>query len=175
MTITRTVSITVAEMREFAGFEAAEQSYISYALDIGLGRRDAFRPWSRVDNDSEAIRRHYVAYKELRHIRGAVPPSGELEGVEAFFIRLVGLIAFDLGREKIETFSAIRFLYERLLGSGVRPWLPAAFCAAAALPQIQPERRKMLLQSLSEAAATATGWSVREPHFFPDFIDAEAA
>lgn len=175
MTITRTASVTVAEMREFAGFTADEQSYISYALDIGLGRRDAFRPWSRVDGDSEAIRRHYVAYKELRHLRGAVPESGALEGVEAFFVRLVGLVAFDLGREEIASFSALRFLYERLLGSAARPWLPAAFCAAAALPQIKPERRKMLLQSLSEAAATAAGWSLKEPSFYPDVIDAEAA
>lgn len=174
MTITRTASITVAEMREFAGFTADEQSYISYALDIGLGRRDAFRPWSRVEGDSEAIRRHYVAYKELRHLRGAVPEAGELEGVEAFFVRLVGLVAFDLGRERIGTFSALRFLYERLLGAGVRPWLPAAFCAAAALPQIQPDRRKLLLQSLSEAAATAAGWSLCEPRFLPDYVEAEA-
>lgn len=175
MTITRTASIVVAEMREFAGFEAAEQSYISYALDIGLHRRDAFKPWSREEGDSAAIQRHYVAYQDLRTMRGAVPPTGDLEGSEAFFMRLVGLVAFDLGQEKLECFSALRFLYERLLGASVRPWLPAAFCAAAALPQIRPERRKVLLQSLSEAAATAPGWSLREPQFLPDFIDAEAA
>lgn len=175
MTITRTASITVAEMREFAGFAAVEQRYISYALDIGLGRRDAFRPWSAEEGDSEAIRRHYVAYRELRAVREAIPQSDVFDGAETFFVRLVGLIAFDLGRGKIQTFSALRFLYERLLGSRVRPWLPAAFCAAAALPQIRPERRKLLLQSLSEAAATAAGWSLREPYFFPDFIDAEAA
>ena len=175
MTITRTASIIVAEMREFAGFEAAEQSYISYALDIGLHRRDAFKPWSRAEGDSAAIRRHYIVYQELKSMRGAVPESGALDGAEAFFVKLVGLIAFDLGRERLETFSALRFLYERLLGASVRPWLPAAFCAAAALPQIRPERRKMLLQSLSEAAATAPSWSLREPQFLPDFIDAEAA
>ena len=77
--------------------------------------------------------------------------------------------------EKLDSFSAYRFLYERLLGAQCRPWLPAAFCAAAALPQIRPERRKMLLQSLSEAAATAPGWSEREPAFFPEKIEAEAA
>ena len=32
------------------------------------------------------------------------------------------------------SFSAARFLYERLVGAEGRPWLPAAFCAAAALP-----------------------------------------
>ncbi|MGB3167393.1 MAG: hypothetical protein WBA68_11525, partial [Alteraurantiacibacter sp.] len=81
----------------------------------------------------------------------------------------------DLAQEMIDGFSAYRFLYERLLGAAARPFLPAAFCGAAALPQIAPERRKMLLQSLSEAAATAAGWSSREPSFFPERIDAEAA
>jgi hypothetical protein len=33
----------------------------------------------------------------------------------------------------------------------------------------------MLLQSLSEAAATAPGWSDREPAFFPERLEDEAA
>jgi len=66
-------------------------------------------------------------------------------------------------QEKIASFSAFRFLYERLLGADVRPLLPSVFCSAAALPQIRPNQRKVLLQSLSEAAATAPGWSTREP------------
>ena len=61
------------------------------------------------------------------------------------------------------------------MGAEARPWLPSAFCAAAALPHIRPERRKMLLQSLSEAAATAPGWSDRAPSFYPEFIEEAAA
>jgi hypothetical protein len=53
--------------------------------------------------------------------------------------------------------------------------LPSAFCAAAALPQIPPERRKALLHSISEAAATAAGWSARAPMFYPEWIEEEAA
>lgn len=175
MTIARTASITVAEMREFAGFTFSEQQYISRALDIGLARRDAFEPWSKDADDSAVIRRHYVIYQDLKALRTGAPESGSFDGTETFFSTLVRVVAYDLGQEAIESFSAIRFLYERLLGAQVRPWLPSAFCAAAALPQIRPERRKMLLQSLSEAAATAPGWSKREPFFFPDFIDADAA
>jgi hypothetical protein len=52
---------------------------------------------------------------------------------------------------------SFRFLYERLLGASARPWLPAAFCAAAALPHLHPERRRTLLQSISESAADGTG------------------
>jgi hypothetical protein len=36
-------------------------------------------------------------------------------------------------------------------------------------------RRKVLLQSISEAAATAPGWSARAPSFFPEWVDKEAA
>ena len=43
--------------------------------------------------------------------------------------------------------------------------------AAAALPHIHPERRRVLLQSISEAAATAPGWSNREPAFYPDWVE----
>jgi hypothetical protein len=89
--------------------------------------------------------------------------------------KLIRLAAFDLAQERIDGFSAFRFLYERLLGPDVRPFLPSAFCAAAALPQIRPERRKHLLQSISEAAATAPGWSQRAPSFFPEWVEKEAA
>ena len=86
------------------------------------------------------------------------------------------MTAFDLSQERINSFSAFRFLYERLLGARVRPYLPAAFCAAAALPVIRPLQRKLLLQSLSEAAATAPAWSDRQPSFYPEYIeDVEAA
>ena len=88
---------------------------------------------------------------------------------------LMRITAADLAQEQIDSFSAYRFLYERMLGAAVRPFLPAAFCGAAALPQMRPCRRKMLLQSLSEAAATAPGWSDREPAFFPERIEDETA
>lgn len=52
-----------------------------------------------------------------------------------------------------------------------RPWLPGAFCAAAALPHLHPDKRKALLQSIGESAATAPGWSAREPSFYPEWVD----
>ena len=36
-------------------------------------------------------------------------------------------------------------------------------------------RYYVLLQSLSEAAATAPGWSDREPAFYPEYIEAAEA
>lgn len=170
-----TASLTISELREFASFTPAEQRYIKRSLDIGLGRQDAFRLWARDAEESAAIRSQYVAYQELKGLRGAEPAEAGFEGLEDYIGKLVRVSAFDLAQGRIECFSAYRFLYERLLGPDVRPWLPAAFCGAAALPQIHPLRRKGLLQSISEAAATAPGWSARAPAFYPEWVDKEAA
>lgn len=175
MAVTNAASLTICEMREFAGFTASEQRYIRRSLDIGLGRQDAFKLWARNPDESAAIRSQYVAYQDLKLLRTGVPGETALDGIEGFIGKLTRVAAFDLAQERIECFSAFRFLYERLLGASARPWLPSAFCAAAALPQIRPQRRKMLLQSLSEAAATAPGWSERAPSFYPEYIEREAA
>ena len=170
-----TASLTIAELREFAGFTSGEQRYIKRSLDVGLGRQDAFRLWARDAAETASIRSQYIAYQDLRALRRDLPVAEDFEGLEQFIGKLVRVTAFDLAQERIECFSAYRFLYERLLGPEARPWLPAAFCGAAALPQIRPNRRKGLLQSISEAAATAPGWSTRAPSFFPDYVEKEAA
>jgi len=170
-----TASLTIAELREFASFTEAEQLFIERGLDIGLGRGDAFKLWSRGPGDKAAIRQQYLAYRELRALRDSLPGETSLDGLQDFMGPLLRITAQDLAQERLDSFSAYRFLYERLLGAKARPWLPPAFCGAAALPQIRPARRKMLLQSLSEAAATAPGWSEREPCFYPEKVEAEAA
>ena len=170
-----TASPTIAELREFAGFTSGEQRYIKRSLDVGLGRQDAFRLWARDADETASIRSQYIAYQDLRALRRDLPVAEGFDRLEAFIGKLVRVTAFDLAQERIECFSAYRFLYERLLGPEARPWLPSAFCGAAALPQIRPNRRKGLLQSISEAAATAPGWSTRAPSFFPDYVEKEAA
>ena len=171
----RTSSLTIAEFREFAGFTPCEQRYIKRSLDIGLGRQDAFKLWARDAEESASIRSQYIAYQELKALRREMPDETAFEGIEAFVGKLIRVSAFDLAQERLTCFSAYRFLYERLLGPEVRPWLPAAFCGAAALPQMRPALRKDLLQSISEAAATAPGWSDTAPSFFPEWVDKEAA
>ena len=171
MATARTASMTIGEMREFASFTAGEQRYIRRSLDIGLARCDAFVTWGRSDEEASAIRRQYVAYQDLKRLRGCVPEGEGLDAVDGFVGRLARVAAFDLAQERLECFSAFRFLYERLVGAAARPWLPSVFCAAAALPHIRPAMRKVLLQSLSEAAATAPGWSDRAPSFYPEYIE----
>lgn len=170
-----TTSLTIAELREFASFAACEQRYIKRSLDVGLSRHDAYKLWARDADERASIRNQYVAYQELKALRGFHPDEHSFDGLDAYMGKLLRVAAFDLGQERLQSFSAFRFLYERLLGPDSRPWLPGAFCGAAALPQIRPERRKQLLQSLSEAAATAPGWSARAPCFYPEYIEAEAA
>lgn len=170
-----TTSLTIAELREFASFAACEQRYIKRSLDVGLGRHDAYKLWARDADERASIRNQYVAYQDLKALRGFQPDEHSFDGLDAYMGKLLRVSAFDLGQERLQSFSAFRFLYERLLGPDSRPWLPGAFCGAAALPQIRPDRRKQLLQSLSEAAATAPAWSARAPCFYPEYIEAEAA
>ncbi len=176
MTLASTSAMTIGEMREFAGFTPCEQRYIKRSLDIGLARCDAFKLWGISEAENTSIRRQYVAYQDLKSLRNLVPQAGTIAEIERFIGKLVRMAAYDLEQEKLSSFSAFRFLYERLLDAEARPYLPAAFCAAAALPMIRPEQRKTLLQSLSEAAATAPGWSSRSPNFYPQYVeDVEAA
>lgn len=176
MTLASTATLSIGEMREFAGFGPQEQRYIKRSLDVGLSRCDAFKQWGASESDNAAIRRQYVAYQDLKILRERIPQEGTMNEVERFVGKLIRVAAFDLEQEAISSFSAFRFLYERLLGADVRPYLPAAFCAAAALPAIRPQQRKTLLQSLSEAAATAPGWSRKAPCFYPEYVeDVEAA
>lgn len=164
-------AMTLAEMKEFAGFAAATQRYIRRSLDIGLDRDDALARWSRDTVEAASIRAQARIYQRLNALRQIVPDDSGLDAVEPFMTPLISLAAFDLGQGRLTSFSAFRFLYERLLGAEVRPWLPAAFCAAAALPHLHPDLRRRLLQSISEAAATASGWSNRKPNFFPHWVE----
>ncbi|WP_295529425.1 hypothetical protein [Novosphingobium sp. Chol11] len=180
MSNTKTANAIIAEMREFAGFSACEQRYIRRSLDIGLARHNALERWSRGRQDAATIRTQYVVYQDLKLLRGKLPAdvAAHLIGVESlddFMGPLLRVTTFDLAQASLASFSAYRFLYERLLGAEARPWLPSAFCGAAALPQIRPENRKGLLQSISEAAATAPGWSMNEPVFFPEFVELDNA
>jgi hypothetical protein len=164
-------ALTLVEMKEFASFAKGTQRYIRRSLDVGLGRRDAIKRWSRDVGEAASIRAQERVYRRIDHIRDYVPDDSGLDAMEPMMGPLITLAAFDLGQDKLPDFASFRFLYERLIGAAVRPWLPAAFCAAAALPHLHPERRRSLLQSISEAAATAPGWSNREPVFFPEWVE----
>src|ERR1044072_3421473 len=161
----------LAEMREFAGFGKGTQRYIRRSLDVGLGRRDAVKRWSRDPAQAAGILHEERFYARLAHIRSFVPDDSGLDAMETLMAPLVTMTAFDLGQDRLPCFASYRFLYERLIGASVRPWLPGAFCAAAALPHLPPDRRRTLLPSIRGAAATAPGRSHRPPVFFPEWVE----
>ncbi len=164
-------ALLLSEMKEFAGFPKSTQRYIRRSLDVAFGRRDALDCWARDEGEVASIRAQGRLYKQLEALRLQLPDDSGLDTIEPFLGLLVTLTAFDLGQDRLPNFAAYRFLYERLMGAGVRPWLPAAFCAAAALPHLHPDRRRSLLQSISESAATAPGWSNREAIFWPEWVE----
>lgn len=162
---------TLSEMREFASFPACTQRYIRCSIDVGLERSDAESIWARDQGEGTVIKAQRRIYEKLPDLRETIPTESGLNLLDPFIGLLIKVSAFDLGQSRLPNFSSYRFLYERLLGATVRPWLPSAFCAAASLPHLHPDRRKGLLQSISEAAATAPGWSNREPTFYPEWVE----
>lgn len=164
-------TMALAELKEFASFAAGTQRYIRRSLDVAFGRTDAVKLWSRDNMEAVSIKAQFRFYNRLPEIRALIPDSSLILDAEPFLAPLISVSAFDLGQGRIDSFSAYRFLYERLIAADARPWLPAAFCAAAAMPHLQPDRRKTLLLSISEAVATAPGWSKRAPQFFPEWVE----
>ena len=100
-----------------------------------------------------------------------MPDDSGLDAMEPLMGPLITMTAFDLGQDRLPDFASYRFLYERLIGAAVRPRSRRLRAATAALPHLHPERRRTLLQSISEAAATAPGWSNREPAFYPEWVE----
>jgi hypothetical protein len=166
-------AMMIAELQEFANFNSAEQRYIRRSLDVAYARSDALSLWSRDRLEAASIKAQKNVYSRLHDLRAAVPDTCGVDCLADLMGGLMTLAAFDLGQGRLSCFAAFRFLYERLLGANVRPWLPAAFCGAAALPHLHPVKRRALLQSISEAAATASGWSLKEPGFFPEWVEKE--
>lgn len=168
--ITKT-SMSIAEMKEFATFSASTQRYIRRSLDVASDCQDVLAKWARDPVEAASIRAQHSVYRRLPVVRTSLPQAADLCEVEPVLSPLIALSAFDLGQARLPSFSSFRFLYERLLGGRSRPWLPSAFMCAAGMPQLHPDLRGTLLKSISEAAATASGWASRDPEFFPTWVE----
>lgn len=160
----------IAEMREFAGLTAEEQHYIARSLDLGLERCDMSALGSEDGDHGWCLRSQATAYGELGPLRSALTDAFSIEALDEYFGVLVRISAQDLARGFLGSFAAYRFLYERLLGPALRPLLPASFCAAATLPHLEPDLRRLLLESVNEDVATATRWPQCAPSFVPSYI-----
>lgn len=161
----------LVELEEFASFTSAEQRYIRRSLEVAFARADATDHWARGLAEADCIKLQARAYDLIDEIRALVPESIDPDDSTSLLPLLIRISAFDLQQEKLTSFAAYRFLYERLLGGAVRPWLVSAFCAAAAMPCVHPELRAELLGSLSAQEIAAAGWPSREALFFPEWVE----
>lgn len=159
------------EMKLFASFSAAEQRFIRRSLDVGHGRSDAQQRWARNAEEASRIEAQSRRYRMIGVIRACITDDIDPKASETFLAPLITISAGDLGESKLTDFEAHRFLYERLVGPAIRPWMVSIFCAAAALPNVHPELRRQLLQSIPVQDAVAAGWSIREPLFYPEWVE----
>lgn len=155
----------LGEMQEFCSFGAKAKRYICRSLDVALHPDDALEVWARDSREADDIRAQSQVYNLLPAIRLAVPKDEGSMDAEAFLFPLIATTTFDVTFGPISNFAQYQFLYERLLGARVRPWLPGAFCAAAALPHMPAELRDVLIASAK--GALTDEWSRVEPAFHP--------
>lgn len=174
MARTTSGSSIISEMKEFASFDAGTQRYVRRSIDVASGQEAAAAKWARDSLEAASINAQETVYARLPNVRHHIPKSSGILESEPIMSPMVIMAAFDLGQGRLPTFSSFRFLYERLIGARIRPWLPSVFLSAASLPHIEPAKRKDLLQSLTESVATAPGWSDREPRFMPTWIEKAA-
>lgn len=161
----------LAEMKQFAGLSGAEQRFIRRSLDVGLKRCDAVRCWARNAAESATIEDQARRYRIIELVRACVPDDDSMEATECFLAPLITMSVADLAEGKLAGFESYRFLYERVIGPEVRPWLLGAFCAAASMPSIHPKMRKQLMESIPLQAVTAAGWSIQDPLFYPEWVE----
>ena len=167
----RNQSELLEELKEFASFTPAEQRYIRCSLEVALAPADAADHWARDLDEAATIGRQARAYSALQGIRSLIPTGLNSEDAVALLGPLVAISIFDLEQGKLSSFAAYRFLYERLIGPSVRPWLVSAFAAAAALPIIHPGLRAELFRSLRCDDWASPGWSILESAFFPEWVE----
>lgn len=164
----------IDEMKEFASFSVVEQRYICRSLDVAERGSAAIERWSRSPIETANIKAQDKLYRTLLQvIRNSVPEDIDIESMAEIIGQLITISAMDLSGGNIAGFSAYRFLYERLLGPAVRPWLASAFVGAAALPYLHPDLRKALLVSITADDVSAAGWSNSGPAFIPEWVEEE--
>ena len=161
----------LSEMKLFASFSAAEQRFIRRSLDVALHGDDATSRWARNRDETCRIEGQARRYRALAPIRACIPEDPDPSDAEPILAPLISIVTCDLVEGRLTQFESFFFLYERLLGPRARPWLVSVFCAAAALPGIQPEARKQLLQSVPIVDVVAPGWSIFDPLFFPQWVE----
>ena len=163
-----TGAIMLGEIQEFGSFTFTAQRYICRSLDVSNIPDLSPQEWAHTAREADDIRAQMQVYGLLAGIRDSMPHEQAHINAEGFLLPLISVTAFDLSCRCLDSFAAYRFLYERLLGPMVRPWLSSAFAAASALPHFSADERSALLASVG--AALTDQWSPAEPTFYPQWI-----
>lgn len=158
------------EMEEFGTLPVAAQRYIRRSLQVRLGETETLVQLTRTTSEAKSIGRQLDLYRKVDAVIDAIPSDDDIASVTRFTSLIAPLVAFDLGEQKLESFAAFGFLYERLFGAAVRPWLPTIFVMHASLPHLHPNRRLSLLGSVTADMVTSH-WSTRDSQFFPQWIE----
>jgi len=140
----------IDEMALFSTFPTPTRRYIVRALDFGLPRGKPLERWvgSFFDIATQAARADlYHSIPIVRRRLEAI--NGPLENWMDEYRSIQRCADFDLRFPEIASMVPFGFLYERLYGPKVRPWLPAIFMAAAASPAMTEEGRLAALQSVT--------------------------
>lgn len=168
-TLTRSTSggQILRELQEFASFPAETQRYIRRSLEAASGNAERLLRDAATEEEIRSIEAQIAFYAKLGDLEAAIPVDDDIVAVTNLMRWLIPLSSFDLAHKALNSFAAYRFLYERLLGAAVRPWLLGAFCTAAAHPQLHPHHRRQLLDSIDPESCGSRGWSIREPAFDP--------
>lgn len=127
----------VEEMRPFAAFPAATRRYIVRSLDFGLPRGDPMVRWVGSFFDQGVLMAREECYAHVPRLRQALASGMTLERWMPEHAALQRCADFDLQWEEMGDFTAFAFLYERLFGMGVRPWLTSLFASAATAPTVE--------------------------------------
>ena len=158
------------EREDFDRLAEDQKLYIVKALDFGLPRDGAMDRWARrgLESALELARLDiYMPIPEMRErLLDAKPVTARLKGWD--LIRRC--VSFDCQWEPMRTVAAFRFLYERLFGPPIRPWITSLYLAEVTSPGALREWREACISSVT--AYDLDDHDDMSPNlFFPDLRD----
>lgn len=159
----------VDEMAQFASFPEATRRYICEALEIGFtGVSNKPVVGDRLSAIASRLARMDV-YHSMPFVRECISNKNyNLETWSKEFGLLHRYAQFDVQYAEMSDFKAFVFLYERLLGSAIRPWLLSIYLAAAASPRITEEAREQLLSGITAFDVAHDFVTAPAPKYFPN-------
>lgn len=155
------------EKHRFLEFTPATRRYIVRALDFGLTRGDPTKRWTRDFCDLPIVLVTSNIYGCVAPVREFLAKGGQLERWTTELAALQRVADFDLQYDEMVEFEAFGFLYERLFGPKVRPWVTSLFCGAATSPKVCWDHGVAALRSLTLNAGPGWNDGRPEPSFLP--------